>query len=42
MTPPKIQALGVTQDGWTMRWKATGDVEGVFPQWKRSYESLRL
>jgi hypothetical protein len=29
MTPPKIRALGVTQDGSPARWKATGYVEGV-------------
>jgi hypothetical protein len=29
MTPPKIQALGVTQEWAGTRWKATGDVEGV-------------
>jgi len=26
MTTPEIQALGVTQDGFTMRWKARGYV----------------
>jgi hypothetical protein len=29
MSPPKIRALGITQDGFTMRWKARGDVEGI-------------
>lgn len=29
MTAPKIQALGVTQDWFTRRWKASGYVEGV-------------
>jgi hypothetical protein len=29
MTPPKIQALGITQDGWTLRWRAAGYVEGL-------------
>jgi hypothetical protein len=29
MTPPKIQALGVTQEGAPTRWKATGYVDGV-------------
>jgi hypothetical protein len=29
MTPPKIQGLGITQEGAPTRWKATGDVEGV-------------
>jgi hypothetical protein len=29
MTPPKIQALGVTQEWFGTRWKATGYVEGV-------------
>jgi hypothetical protein len=29
MTPPKIQALGVTQEGSPTRWKATGYVEGI-------------
>jgi hypothetical protein len=29
MTPPKIQALGITQQWPTTRWKATGDVEGI-------------
>jgi hypothetical protein len=27
MTPPTIQALGITQEGATTRWKATGYVE---------------
>jgi hypothetical protein len=29
MTPPKIQALGITQEGSPTRWRATGYVEGV-------------
>ena len=29
MTPPKIQGLGVTQEGSPTRWKATGYVEGI-------------
>jgi hypothetical protein len=29
MTPPEIQVLGVTQDGFSGRWKATGSVDGV-------------
>jgi hypothetical protein len=29
MTPPTIQALGVTQEGAVTRWKATDYVEGV-------------
>jgi hypothetical protein len=29
MTPPKIQALGITQEGAPTRWKATGYVEGL-------------
>jgi hypothetical protein len=29
MTPPKIQALGVTQEWSPTRWKARGYVEGV-------------
>jgi hypothetical protein len=29
MNRPKIRALGITQDGFTKRWKATGNVEGV-------------
>jgi hypothetical protein len=29
MTTPKIQALGITQQWSTTRWKATGYVEGV-------------
>jgi len=29
MTPPKIQALGVTQEWAGTRGKATGDVEGI-------------
>ena len=29
MTPPTIQALGVTQDWSPTRWKARGYVEGV-------------
>jgi hypothetical protein len=27
--PPKIQALGITQEGSPTRWKATGYVDGV-------------
>ncbi len=29
MTTPKIQALGLTQEGAATRWKATGYVDGV-------------
>jgi hypothetical protein len=29
MTPPTIQALGLTQEWSGTRWKATGHVEGV-------------
>jgi hypothetical protein len=29
MTTPEIQALGVTQDSFTMRWKTRGYVEGI-------------
>jgi hypothetical protein len=29
MSPPKIQGLGIVQDGSPTRWKATGEVEGV-------------
>lgn len=29
MTPPKIHALGITQDGSPTRWRATGYVDGV-------------
>jgi hypothetical protein len=29
MTSPKIQALGITQEGAPTRWKATGYVDGV-------------
>jgi hypothetical protein len=29
MTPPTIQALGITQPWPTTSWKATGDVEGI-------------
>jgi hypothetical protein len=29
MTPPMLQALGVTPEGAPTRWNATGDVEGV-------------
>jgi hypothetical protein len=29
MTPPTIQALGVTQEGSPSRWRATGYVEGI-------------
>jgi hypothetical protein len=29
MTPSKIQALGITQEGAPTRWKATGYVEGI-------------
>jgi hypothetical protein len=29
MTPPKVQALGITQEGSPTRWNATGYVEGL-------------
>jgi hypothetical protein len=29
MTPPNIQAIGVTQEGSPTRWRATGYVKGV-------------
>ena len=29
MTPPTIQALGITQQWSTTNWKATGHVDGV-------------
>jgi hypothetical protein len=29
MTPPKIQALGITQEGSPTRWRATGYFEGL-------------
>jgi hypothetical protein len=29
MSAPKIRALGIVQDSFTMRWKATGEVEEV-------------
>jgi hypothetical protein len=29
MTPPTIQALGITQEGAETRWRAAGYVEGV-------------
>jgi hypothetical protein len=29
MTPPPIQALGITQEWAGTSWKATGDVEGI-------------
>lgn len=29
MTPPTIQALGITQEWAGTRWKATGYVEGI-------------
>jgi hypothetical protein len=29
MSTPKVEALGITQDGFTKRWKATGHVEGI-------------
>jgi hypothetical protein len=29
MNTPKIQALGITQQGSSTRWKATGYVDGV-------------
>jgi hypothetical protein len=29
MTPPTIQALGVTQERSPTRWRATGSVEGI-------------
>jgi hypothetical protein len=29
MSPPKIQALGITQEGAKTRWKATGYVDGI-------------
>jgi hypothetical protein len=38
MTPPKIQALGITQEGAPTRRKATGYVEGLgwLEAWGRS------
>jgi hypothetical protein len=27
--PPKIRALGIIQDHFTMRWHASGEVEGI-------------
>jgi hypothetical protein len=29
MSAPKIEGLGIVQDSFTMRWKATGKVEDV-------------
>jgi hypothetical protein len=29
MSTPKIRGLGIVQDGFTMRWKATGEVKEV-------------
>jgi len=29
MTTPKVQALGITQESFSTRWKATGYVDGV-------------
>jgi hypothetical protein len=29
MNSPKIRTLGINQDGFTMCWKARGDVEGI-------------
>jgi hypothetical protein len=29
MSTPNIRALGIIQDGFSMRWKATGEVEGL-------------
>jgi hypothetical protein len=29
MIPPRIQALGITQQWPTTSWKATGDVDGI-------------
>ena len=29
MSTPKIQALGITQEGSPTRWKATGYVDGI-------------
>jgi hypothetical protein len=29
MNTPKIRRLGIMQDGFPTRWKATGEVEGV-------------
>jgi hypothetical protein len=29
MSPAKIQALGITQEGSSTRWRATVDVDGV-------------
>jgi hypothetical protein len=29
MPPPTIQGLGLVQDCWTLRWRATGSVEGL-------------
>jgi hypothetical protein len=29
MSTPNIRGLGIIQDGFTKRWKATGEVEGL-------------
>jgi hypothetical protein len=35
---PKIRALGITQEGASMRWKATGYVEGI--DWLEAWGTL--
>jgi hypothetical protein len=34
---PEIRALGIVQDGFTMHWKARGEVEGI--GWLEAWES---
>jgi hypothetical protein len=29
VSTPKIRGLGIVQDGFTKRWRATGEVEGL-------------
>jgi hypothetical protein len=40
VSAPKIRGLGIIQDGFTMRWKASGDVEGI--GWLETYGDTLL
>jgi hypothetical protein len=40
MTPPPIQALGITQEGASDRWKATGYVDGL--GWLEAWGSSQI
>jgi hypothetical protein len=40
LNSPTIQGLGMVQDGFTRRWKATGEVEGV--GWLEAWGSTLL